>query len=135
MVEFTNGSAFMVPARALQDLEDASDEDLAGVTIEKGYALRWDRLDVDLTIPGLIGRCLRHGALYGLRGRTKPFACQGESRTREWPQGRATAQSRRDYVVRVDHVCPSVTPIEHAAWRNDVPQDGNRSGRLHRPVP
>ncbi|MCE7029357.1 DUF2442 domain-containing protein [Jiella avicenniae] len=54
VVEFTNGSAFMVPARALQDLEEASDDDLAAVTIENGYALRWDRLDVDFTIPGLM---------------------------------------------------------------------------------
>ncbi|NDW02910.1 DUF2442 domain-containing protein [Jiella pacifica] len=54
VVEFTNGSAFMVPARALQDLENASNEDLAAVEIENGYALRWDRLDVDFTIPGLM---------------------------------------------------------------------------------
>lgn len=54
VVEFTNGSAFMVPARALQDLANASDEDLAAVEIENGYALRWDRLDVDFTIPGLM---------------------------------------------------------------------------------
>lgn len=54
VVEFENGAAFMVPARLLQDLEQASDADLAQVELEFGYALRWDALDVDFTIPGLV---------------------------------------------------------------------------------
>lgn len=54
IVEFANGSAFMVPARSLQDLDGASDEDLAEVELWGGYGLHWDTLDVDFTIPGLM---------------------------------------------------------------------------------
>lgn len=54
VIDFANGATFMVPARTLQDLENATDDDLAGVAIEHGYALRWERLDVDFTIPGLM---------------------------------------------------------------------------------
>lgn len=55
VIDFANGATIMVPARTLQDLENATDDELAGVEIEHGYALRWDRLDVDFTIPGLMG--------------------------------------------------------------------------------
>lgn len=54
IVEFTNGAAFMVPARALQDLADASDDDLAEVELAGETALHWERLDVDFTIKGLM---------------------------------------------------------------------------------
>ncbi|WP_414832094.1 DUF2442 domain-containing protein [Afifella sp. YEN Y35] len=54
IVEFENGSAFMVPARSLQDLEDASDDDLAAVELLGAYGLHWEKLDVDFTIPGLM---------------------------------------------------------------------------------
>nr|WP_206026954.1 DUF2442 domain-containing protein [Jiella endophytica] len=54
VVEFTNGSAFMVPARALEDLEDAADEDLAEVELLGSYGLHWEKLNVDFTIPGLM---------------------------------------------------------------------------------
>jgi hypothetical protein len=36
-------------------LNDATDEQLAAVRIEvNGYALRWDELDEDLTVPGVV---------------------------------------------------------------------------------
>lgn len=54
VIDFANGATFMVPARTLQDLETATDDELAEVAVEHGYALRWDRLDVDFTIPGLM---------------------------------------------------------------------------------
>jgi len=54
IVEFANGSAFMVPARSLQDLENASDDDLAEVELLGTYGLHWEKLDVDFTIPGLM---------------------------------------------------------------------------------
>ena len=54
VIDFENGATFMVPARLLQDLEDAGDDDLAEVELEFGYALRWDKLDVDFTIPGIV---------------------------------------------------------------------------------
>lgn len=53
-IEFANGSTLLVPARQLQDLGEASDADLADVRLEFGYGLRWDALDVDFTVPGLM---------------------------------------------------------------------------------
>ncbi len=85
VVEFTNGAAFMVPARALQDLKDASDEDLAGVTIENGYVLRWDRLDVDFTIPGLMA---------GIFG-TARFMASEAGRSRSAAKARAARENGR----------------------------------------
>ncbi|MCE7027164.1 DUF2442 domain-containing protein [Jiella avicenniae] len=54
IVEFTNGSAFMVPARSLQGLQHASDEELADVELVGSYGLHWEKLDTDFTIPGLM---------------------------------------------------------------------------------
>jgi len=54
LVELKNGSAFAFPARLGQGLEDATDEELAQVTVGgSGYGLHWEALDVDLSIPGL----------------------------------------------------------------------------------
>lgn len=53
-IDFVNGSTLLVPARQLQDLQDASDADLAEVRLEFGYGLRWETLDVDFTVAGLM---------------------------------------------------------------------------------
>jgi hypothetical protein len=55
IAELTNGCGFAFPARMGEGLEDAADEDLAAVEIlGNGYALHWERLDVDLSVPGLL---------------------------------------------------------------------------------
>lgn len=54
VIDFQNGATFMVPARLLQDLEKAGDADLAEVELQFGYALRWEKLDVDFTVPGIV---------------------------------------------------------------------------------
>ncbi|MEX6507348.1 DUF2442 domain-containing protein [Jiella sp. M17.18] len=54
VVEFENGAAFMVPARLLQGLQDASDDDLASVELLGETGLHWEALDVDLSIAGLM---------------------------------------------------------------------------------
>ena len=54
-VELTNGCTFIVPARQLQGLGDASDADLAKVEVAGiGYGLHWPTLDADFTVPGLL---------------------------------------------------------------------------------
>ena len=54
-VALTNGCSFAFPARKAQGLERASDEDLARVEIlGLGLGLHWERLDVDLSVPGLL---------------------------------------------------------------------------------
>lgn len=54
-VDLTNGCRFAFPARSLQGLAKASDAELAAVEIlGTGYALHWQALDADFTVPGLL---------------------------------------------------------------------------------
>lgn len=54
-VDFSNGCSFSFPARLAQGLEEASPEALAEVEIlGEGYGLHWEKLDVDLSISGLL---------------------------------------------------------------------------------
>ena len=56
IVELTNGCSFAFPPGLVQGLARASDDALAGVEIlGAGYGLHWEGLDVDLSIPGLLG--------------------------------------------------------------------------------
>lgn len=55
VVELNNGSTFIFPPELAQGLRDASSEDLADVVVmPTGYALRWERLDADFTVMGLL---------------------------------------------------------------------------------
>jgi hypothetical protein len=54
VVEFTNGCAFLVPARELQGLQDATDDELAEVELLGETGLHWEALDVDYRIAGLM---------------------------------------------------------------------------------
>jgi len=57
VVDLSNGCSFAFPARLAQGLEDASPDALAEVEIlGQGYGLHWEKLDVDLSIPGLLWR-------------------------------------------------------------------------------
>ena len=56
VVELTNGCAFAFPARAAQGLEAANEEQLSAVEVlGSGYGLHWPGLDLDLSVPGLMG--------------------------------------------------------------------------------
>jgi hypothetical protein len=54
VVEFQNGAAFMVPARSLEGLADASDAELAEVELLGETGLHWENLDIDYLIAGLM---------------------------------------------------------------------------------
>jgi hypothetical protein len=55
VIELKNGSTFTVPAALLQGLETASDSDRSALEVwGDGYALSWERLDVDFTVPGIL---------------------------------------------------------------------------------
>lgn len=55
VVDLTNGCSFAFPARVAQGLDDATDAELAAVEIlGAGYGLHWEKLDVDLSVPGLL---------------------------------------------------------------------------------
>jgi len=54
-VELTDGRIVGFPAARFKLLKDASDEDLSQVELRlNGYALRWEGLDEDLTVPGIV---------------------------------------------------------------------------------
>lgn len=55
VLELTNGYLFAFPVGAIRTLDGATPSQLAAVEIDpSGGALRWDDLDVDLSVPGLL---------------------------------------------------------------------------------
>ncbi len=51
----TDGRVIGFPADRFRILGRASDEQLKHVTLElNGYALRWEELDEDITVPGIV---------------------------------------------------------------------------------
>ncbi len=54
-VELHDGRIVGFPAERFRRLANASEDDLKKVTIEvNGFALRWDELDEDITVPGIV---------------------------------------------------------------------------------
>ena len=55
VIDLTNGTSVAIPHRLMQGLERATADEIAGVCIQgTGYGLRWEALDVDLSVPGLL---------------------------------------------------------------------------------
>jgi hypothetical protein len=55
VIELANGCAYAFPAQRVQDLQGASEEDLANVEVDgAGFNLHWAKLDVDLYVPALV---------------------------------------------------------------------------------
>lgn len=56
VINLRNGSMFAFPARLVQGLQDATEDDIAQVKIEgaSGYGLRWEKQDIDISVPGLL---------------------------------------------------------------------------------
>ena len=54
-VELTNGCSYLFPARLVEDLSHAADDDLEELNVDgAGFNLHWPRLDADLYVPALI---------------------------------------------------------------------------------
>jgi hypothetical protein len=54
-LELIDSRVFGFPADRFRILRAASDKDLQGVRLELGrYALRWEKLDEDITVPGVV---------------------------------------------------------------------------------
>lgn len=54
-LKLSDGRIVGFPANRFQRLKAASDEQLRKVTLElNGYALRWEELDEDITVPGVV---------------------------------------------------------------------------------
>jgi hypothetical protein len=53
-VELHDGRTVVFPADRFRILSRATDEQLSRVSVElNGYALRWEELDEDITVPGI----------------------------------------------------------------------------------
>jgi len=54
-LELTDGRIFGFPADRFRILSQATEDQLKKVQVElDGYALRWEELDEDLTVPGVV---------------------------------------------------------------------------------
>ena len=54
-VELSDGRVVGFPAHRFTRLKNASDEQLRELTLElDGHALRWENLDEDITVPGIV---------------------------------------------------------------------------------
>jgi hypothetical protein len=100
VVELTNGYSFAFPVGAVRALDAATPAQLAAVGIDpSGDALRWDALDVDLSVPGLLFAAvgveerLRH--LASLAGRTRSEAKARAARANGKRGGRPKKGTRR----------------------------------------
>jgi hypothetical protein len=74
IVELQNGCTFAFPPKLAQGLEKATTEQLSRVELlGAGYGLRWEDLDVDLSVPGLLS------GLFGTRAFMARIAGQTKS--------------------------------------------------------
>ena len=54
-VELVNGCTYMFPTHLVQDLAEASPDDLEAVEVDGvGFNLHWPKLDADLYVPALV---------------------------------------------------------------------------------
>jgi len=78
VVELNNGCSFIFPPDLAQGLRGASPADLAEIEVmPTGYALRWPRLDADLTVTGLLA------GIFGTRAWMTELGRRGGSATSE----------------------------------------------------
>ncbi|MEK6614924.1 MAG: DUF2442 domain-containing protein [Bacteroidota bacterium] len=55
LIELTDGRVISFPANRFKRLKEAKDEDLKKVELRlNGYALRWENMDEDITVKGII---------------------------------------------------------------------------------
>jgi hypothetical protein len=54
-IELTDSRIISFPADRFKRLKSASDEQLKQITVRlNGYALRWEEIDEDITVPGIV---------------------------------------------------------------------------------
>lgn len=90
VVDLANGCAFVFPARLVQGLEEASDEEIAAVEIlPQGGGLHWEARDVDISVPGLVAGIFGTRAhMARLAGRTRSEAKAAAARANGAKGGR-----------------------------------------------
>jgi Protein of unknown function (DUF2442) len=141
-VDLTNGCSFAFPARNAQGLERASDAELAQVEIlGLGPGLHWERLDVDLSVPGLLAglfgtrawmdrqRAARAGAATSAAkaAAARRNGAKGGRRARLRPRGRREpAPDDRARVGWSGKLARGGCPREHVRSRVRLLQQGER---------
>ena len=100
VLELTNGYSFAFPVTTIRALNPATPAQLAAVEIDpSGGALRWDSLDVDVSVPGLllsalgVEERLRH--LASLAGRVSTDAKARAARANGRKGGRPPKRGKR----------------------------------------
>jgi hypothetical protein len=94
VIELLNGCAYAFPAHLVQDLQGASEDDLAGVETDSiGLNLHWPALDVDLYVPALVAgifgtRAWMAGELARIAGSSKSPAKAAAARANGAKGGR-----------------------------------------------
>ena len=101
ILELTNGYLFAFPVRSVPSLNGATTSQLAEVQLDpSGSGLRWESLDVDLSVPGLllsavgVEERLRH--LAGLAGRVRSDAKARAARANGRKGGRPRKKDRAE---------------------------------------
>ena len=99
MLELSTGYLFAFPVRAIATLSEATAAQLAAVAVHpSGISLRWDALDVDLSVPGLllsaIGEQEQRRQLASLAGRVTSTAKARAARENGAKGGRPRGASR-----------------------------------------
>ena len=78
LLDLANGCAYTFPATLVQDLQNASADDLSGVEVDGlGFNLHWPALDVDLYVPALVAGIF--GTREWMRGELARTAGQARS--------------------------------------------------------
>ena len=100
ILELTNGCLFGFPVYAIPALANLDADELATVALSPaGSGLRWEALDIDLDIPGLlmssIGRSERLSELARLAGSAKSHAKAAAARRNGRKGGRPPKTARR----------------------------------------
>jgi hypothetical protein len=94
IVELKNGTTFIVPCELLQGLRGAAPNDIAKVTLgPRGAALRWDRLDVDFSLVGLLAGTFGNTAWMAELAGNQATSVDKSTTTRRY--GKAIARSPR----------------------------------------
>jgi hypothetical protein len=99
-VTMTGGALFGIPVDRIRELKGASDDLLAKVSVDElGSGLRWDQLDVDVSVPGLIGEvfpAVIASAFAALGGRSMSEAKVAAARANGMKGGRPRIVRRED---------------------------------------
>jgi hypothetical protein len=101
ILELSTGYLFGFPAASIPQLAGASNEQLATVEASPGgYGLHWERLDVDLSVPGLlmstIGHSWKLSELARVAGQTKSPAKAAAARRNGSKGGRPRKKATRN---------------------------------------